>query len=218
MSETRILVVDDEKNIRNLLADALGNLAPVDTAVNGEDALKCMESTDYSLVFLDLLMPGMDGMEVLRRTTDLRPDIHFVIITAHGTIDTAVEALKLGAVDFLQKPFTLQEVQQMASLVLSGDDGAQFDNLLDRAKKAIEDKHYHAAKAFLGKAAALDQRRPEIFNLLGVVAEHQGEHEEAKKHYHSAYWINPAYAPSRNNLDRVTTQGAKGVPDLGEEA
>ena len=217
MSDMKILVVDDEKNIRNLLADALGDIAPVDTAVNGEEALRFMADMDYSLVFLDLLMPGMDGMEVLRRTADLRPDIHFVIITAHGTIDTAVEALKLGAVDFLQKPFTLQEVQQMARLVLSGDDGARFDNLVDRAKKAIKAKQYPAAKAFLGKAASFDQRRPEIFNLLGVVAELQGEREEAKKQYHSAYWINPAHGPSRNNLDRITTQGTKSAPDLGEE-
>ena len=69
-------------------------------------------------MFLDLKMPGMDGMEVLRQINDNWPKIRVIIITAHGTIDTAVEAIKSGAVDFIQKPFSPGEIRELANLVL----------------------------------------------------------------------------------------------------
>jgi DNA-binding NtrC family response regulator len=107
MGKNMILVVDDEKNIRLTMSQSLEVLEiPVQTAVNGEEALQKLQEGTFALVFLDLKMPGMDGMEVLRRIKSNWPKIRVVIITAHGTIQSAVEAMKLGAVDFLQKPFS----------------------------------------------------------------------------------------------------------------
>lgn len=103
MEKAPILIVDDEKNIRLTMSQSLEPLEiPVQTAVNGEEALQKLKDGQFGMVFLDLRMPGIDGMEVLRRIKEDWPKIRVVIITAHGTIESAVEAMKLGAVDFIQ--------------------------------------------------------------------------------------------------------------------
>ncbi|HUZ17907.1 MAG TPA: response regulator, partial [Spirochaetia bacterium] len=100
MSTERVLIVDDERNIRLTVGRALERLeVEVLEAVTGEEALETLRKERISLVLLDLKMPGIDGMEVLRRLRDGGNDVKVLIITAHGTIDNAVEAMKLGAVD-----------------------------------------------------------------------------------------------------------------------
>jgi CheY-like chemotaxis protein len=114
-----ILVVDDEKNIRLTLSQSLEPLGlPIQTAVNGEEALQKIEETDFGLLLLDLKMPGMEGMEVLRRVRERWPAIPVIIITAHGTIESAVDAMKIGAVEFIQKPFSPREIRDLATKVL----------------------------------------------------------------------------------------------------
>jgi CheY-like chemotaxis protein len=114
-----ILVVDDEKNIRLTLSQSLESLGfPIQTAVNGEEALQKLEEAEFGLLLLDLKMPGMDGMEVLHRVRDRWPTIPVIIITAHGTIEFAVDAMKLGAVDFIQKPFSPREIRELVLQVL----------------------------------------------------------------------------------------------------
>ena len=101
----RLLIVDDEASIR----DALRQLFEyegheVEVAPDGMDALSAVDATDHDIVFLDVKMPGLDGLEVLGRIRERRPDALVVMISGHGTIDTAVEATRKGAYDFLQKP------------------------------------------------------------------------------------------------------------------
>ena len=92
-----ILIVDDERNIRLTLSHALEALGHrLDEAGSGEEALVKLEIGEFGIMLLDLKMPGMDGMELLRRLQDIRPDVRIIIITAHGTIDSAVEAMKLS--------------------------------------------------------------------------------------------------------------------------
>ncbi|HMR67799.1 MAG TPA: response regulator, partial [Anaerolineae bacterium] len=106
MANQKILIVDDEKNIRLTMKQALQPLGyELETAVNGEDALQQLEVGDFGLILLDLRLPGLSGLEVLRRVAELRPDIRVILISAHGTVENAVEAMRLGAVDFIQKPF-----------------------------------------------------------------------------------------------------------------
>ena len=115
----RILLVDDEKNIRLTVSRALGPLEmPVETASNGEEALQKLEEEGFSLLLLDLKMPGMDGMDVLERVRRRWPSLLVVILTAHGNIDIAVEAMKIGAADFIQKPFGPGEIRDLATRVL----------------------------------------------------------------------------------------------------
>ncbi|MBN2419935.1 MAG: response regulator [Deltaproteobacteria bacterium] len=107
---TRILVVDDEKVIRDgcrrVLAD---NRYDVICAENGQEAMSMLENKNVDIILLDLKMPVMSGEEVLEQTFTLYPDIPIIIITGHGTIDTAVECMKKGAYDFITKPFQIDQ-------------------------------------------------------------------------------------------------------------
>lgn len=119
-----ILIVDDEKNIRLTLTHSLEPLGfEIDTAVNGEEALTKVQNEDYGLLLMDLRLPGMNGMEVLQRIRKLRPDIQVIIITAYGTIELAVKAMKLGAADFIQKPFAPQEIREAVLQVTDREEG-----------------------------------------------------------------------------------------------
>lgn len=102
----RILVVDDELVVRDSLKEWLVDEGfEVDTAESGSDALDKITNEIYHLKLLDIKMPGMDGVEVLKRTKELRPDLPVVMMTAYATVETAVEAMKIGAHDYLMKPF-----------------------------------------------------------------------------------------------------------------
>jgi len=105
-----ILVVDDEVNViesfRQLLEDDYG----VSTATSGEEALEKVEKENLDLVLLDIKMPGMDGIEVLRRIGELKENVDVIMVTAVNTMKTAIEAMKLGAYDYITKPFDVDEV------------------------------------------------------------------------------------------------------------
>jgi len=103
----RILIADDEFLVRQFMEESIrrAGIEPV-PAVNGNDALEILQKTDVQMAFVDLQMGDITGMDVLRECRKLYPHILFVIMTAYGTIETAVEAMQLGAFDFIIKPFT----------------------------------------------------------------------------------------------------------------
>jgi CheY-like chemotaxis protein len=109
--QARILAVDDEKivldSLRKMLT--LGGYS-IDTVENGPEALGLIGKRDYDFVFTDLKMPGMDGVEVTKTVRHLRPDIDVIVITGYGTIETAVETVRFGAMDYVEKPFTEDEL------------------------------------------------------------------------------------------------------------
>jgi CheY-like chemotaxis protein len=220
MEQHPILIVDDEKNIRLTLSQALETLnRPVRTAVNGEEALELMEKQGYDLVFLDLKMPGMDGLEVLSRIREAWPNTRVVIITAHGNIDTAVTAMKRGAVDFIQKPFSPAEVRELAVRALAGPPlavtGGDYTDLIGLARSQIQAGRHDLARSLLPKALAGRPDRPEAYNLMGVLLE-IGRHKlDALKFYRAALDIDPTYRPAWNNLDRATEMNPQGGIDLG---
>jgi len=110
LDKVRILIVDDEPNVRDGLREAID--APefeIDTAPDGESALRKIRRDPYHVVVTDLRMPGAaDGFDVLREVRERDPDTPVLMITAHGTIDGAVEAMKMGAMDFLAKPLDIK--------------------------------------------------------------------------------------------------------------
>jgi CheY-like chemotaxis protein len=115
-----ILIVDDEKNIRLTLSTSLEALGvKTDSAEDGKEALLKLKEKEFGLILLDLRMPGVDGMEVLRQVRESRPDICIIILTAFGTIELAVEAMKLGATDFIQKPFVPGQIRERVAWVMS---------------------------------------------------------------------------------------------------
>ena len=108
----RVLVVDDEKGVRQLLRNCFRRLeCNVTEAANGDIALSRLEAEPYDLAMIDIRMPGLDGMEVARRAKRLCPGLHVVMMTGYATIETAVNALKQGADDFLPKPFRVDQLR-----------------------------------------------------------------------------------------------------------
>ncbi len=115
----QVLIVDDEPNLRKILAAQLSRDGyDVMTAEDGEQGLGFLREHHIDLVITDLKMPKVDGMTLLREALRESPDLPIVMITAHGTVDTAVEALKLGAFDYLTKPFDKDEVRQVVAKAL----------------------------------------------------------------------------------------------------
>ncbi|MFW5719069.1 MAG: sigma-54-dependent transcriptional regulator, partial [Halanaerobium sp.] len=109
--KNKVLIVDDEKNIRLTLKTALSKAGyEVETAVNGEDGLAKLKEDEIPVVLLDMKMPGMDGIQFLKEVTEKDIETKVIMITGYGSVETAVETLKLGAVDYLRKPFKPEEI------------------------------------------------------------------------------------------------------------
>jgi CheY-like chemotaxis protein len=114
-----ILVVEDEAIIRDSLRDWLTDVGyPVETVEHGEAALKVIGEQDYSLLILDVRLPGKNGIEVLREARMQRPKINGIIITAYPSVETVREAMKLGAVDYLTKPLSLDTLEKLIQQTL----------------------------------------------------------------------------------------------------
>lgn len=238
MSESkRILIVDDEPNIRLVFRTALGSCNDsVATAGDGETALRWVEESPVDLILLDLHMPGMDGMEVLRRLREAGNNVPVIIVTAHGSVPHAVEAMKLGAIDFLTKPIAPEALREVVADVLARhaspssqrvpDQGpvtaaSQFAADLSRAKRALNRRLFEEAEVFLKQAIALDPRSAEAHNLMGVLHECRNEHDDSYREYRAALKANRHYEPAKHNMLRYYerfTFGRSNVPiDIGEE-
>ena len=210
MKTRPVLIVDDEKNIRLTVYQSLESIGlDTDTAMHGEEALAKLKANDYSLILLDLKMPGMDGMQVLRRIRELRPAVRVIVITAYGTVESAVEAMKLGTVDFVQKPFASEEIRALVSRVLRRDqlDGQKaedYSSRLELAKRCVADRQFAAAIDHVRKAISLDPGRPEAFNLLGALLEIDRNVPEAEECYREALKLDPSHGPAKENLERST--------------
>ncbi len=116
----RILVADDEDSLRWVLEKGLRGVGYDVTSVkDGEEAVRVFEAQPFDLVFLDVRMPGLDGLTALERIRDLRPDVYVIVMTAHGSMDTAIKAMQRGAYDYLNKPFDLDEVLLLSERALA---------------------------------------------------------------------------------------------------
>ena len=117
MSQGRILAIDDEKNIR-LLIDNEFSLEgfEVVTAASGEEGMALFESSKFDVVLLDIKLPKLNGIEILKRMKQLSQATQIIMITGYGDIGSAVEAIKLGARDYVTKPFKLDELLKLVRL------------------------------------------------------------------------------------------------------
>jgi nitrogen regulation protein NR(I) len=132
----QVLIVDDEPNLRKILAAQLSRDGyEVMLAEDGEQGLTMLREHHIDLVVTDLKMPKVDGMTLLREALREQPDLPIVMITAHGTVDTAVEALKLGAFDYLTKPFDKDEVRSVVGKALKTRQLAQEEATTEPAGK-----------------------------------------------------------------------------------
>lgn len=162
MRDTRILIVDDESIIRKSLSDWLERDGHrVDTAASGEEALKKCKETRFDILLLDIKMEGIDGMEVLKQVKESDPDLDVVMITAYGSISSAIEAMKNGAYDYLLKPFDPNEL------------GMLIEKILERQTQARENLYLKEVyKERTRFESMIGQSRPmqEIFDLIRHVA------------------------------------------------
>jgi DNA-binding NtrC family response regulator len=119
MKKANILIVDDEASIRRALQKFLVELGyGVFAAVNGEEALKVNEEESIDLALIDLVMPGIDGVELIKKLKQKNLGIVCIVMTAFGTITSAVEAMKAGAYHYLTKPFELDDIASLVSTAL----------------------------------------------------------------------------------------------------
>ncbi len=220
----RILIVDDEKNIRFTLEQCLsGDMVETAQAQNGEEALRKLAESQFDLTLLDIKMPGLTGMETLEKIREAGIHTDVIMMTAYGTVENAVEAMKLGALDFISKPFTPEEIrllvkQVMDRKVLEENNLTTYGDFLEYAKKCILGKNFDKAEIYLKKAVVENINAAEPHNLFGVIAEYNGDFAVAGKHYRAACALDPTYKPADRNLQRLTdyNYSIRGIT-LGEE-
>jgi two-component system, OmpR family, response regulator CpxR len=108
---TKVLLVDDEEQFVDVLAQRLQTRGfTVSTAFNGDDAIALVEEHDVDVVILDVQMPGRNGIEALQEIKRIRPITEVIMLTGHGTVETAIQGMKLGAYDYLMKPTDTTEL------------------------------------------------------------------------------------------------------------
>jgi DNA-binding NtrC family response regulator len=206
-SQVRILVVDDERNIRNNLATVLESAGyQVDASGDGEDALTKSKERHYDIAFVDIQMPKMGGLELLRYLRALRPNLAVVILTAYGTVGSAVEAMKLGAVDFMEKPFDPKVLLLLCQEIIQRQKtgkSVSVDDLLHLAELARERKAYVEARVYLKTAMMREVARPEPYYWLGHISELEGDKRRALQYYSLALDANANYQPADEALKRL---------------
>lgn len=112
----KVLLVDDEEDFVDNLAQRLELRGlKVQSATRGQDAVSMADSEEFDVIVLDLAMPGMDGLETLRRIRGKHPDAEVIMLTGHGSVKSSVRALKLGAEDYLEKPVDIKELTKKIS-------------------------------------------------------------------------------------------------------
>jgi two-component system response regulator AtoC len=159
----QILVVDDEPNLRRVLgAQLMRDGYDVHTAEDGEQALQTLQEHHIDLVITDLRMPKVDGMELLRRAVALDAELPVIMITAHATVDNAVEALKTGAFDYITKPFDQAEVRVVVRKALRTRDLSAHE-----ATRYPEDSTPHVRYGIIGFSAGIR----ELYAVLDRVAD-----------------------------------------------
>jgi CheY-like chemotaxis protein/DNA-binding HxlR family transcriptional regulator len=141
-----ILVVDDDEVLRNELSEWLqGEGFQVKSAGSGESAIKMVKDEDFNLILTDMKMPGLSGLDVLKAAKKYRPNAHMVMITAYGTIDSAVEAMKVGADDYITKPF---EIEQLRNVIQNIANEIEFEKQVEKFEELDEPKSQDPFKLF----------------------------------------------------------------------
>ncbi|MFH1372335.1 MAG: response regulator [bacterium] len=129
MENTKVLIVDDEIDFVDTLAERMRNRGlVVDTAFSGQEALEFVTSKAYHAIVLDLAMPGMDGIETLKRMLSLNADLQVILLTGRATVDKGIEAMRSGAFEFLEKPVKID------TLITRIDDAKSRKTALTEAK------------------------------------------------------------------------------------
>src|ERR1051325_877510 len=162
MSQEKVLIVEDEENERSGLAELVSLWGfKCETARDGMEALDKLESWAPSIVVTDLMMPRMDGLELLRRVAELPQECKVIVMTAHGSVDSAVEAMKIGAYDYIQKGGDPTRLRTILKHAVSQRD---TERELEVTRRTLRDK------GVMGPLVGSSRKMQEIFHLMEMVA------------------------------------------------
>jgi two-component system response regulator AtoC len=168
MSDKKVLIIDDEVNMRHMLQIMLNKAGyAADSAADGFEGLEKMNHSDFDFILCDLKMPKMDGMTLLRQSREEHPDKTFIMMSAYGNIDDALEAMKIGAYDYISKPFKTDEV--LLTLKKAEErERLKAENIsLQNKIKKIEQKYS------FGNIIARSEAMRHVFDLVSKVADHK---------------------------------------------
>jgi two-component system, NtrC family, nitrogen regulation response regulator GlnG len=158
-----ILVADDEESIRWVLGKALTKQGfKVDLASDGKEALELFQHKNYDMAVLDIKMPGITGLELLRRFQEEKPDLLTVIMTAESTMKNAIEAMKQGAYDYITKPFDLDALD---AIILKANKATVVSDQVNLLKEELRE-HYQLDRNIIGNSQPMQQ----VYKMLGKVA------------------------------------------------
>jgi DNA-binding NtrC family response regulator len=143
MSEEKVLLVDDEQDFLKALSERMqAKGLQITSATSGEEAIKAVGDEFFDAVVLDMKMPGLDGIETLKKIKKVNPDVQVILLTGHATVDKGIEAMKLGAMDFLEKPAEISSLMEKIQT-------AKSNKMLILEKKTEEEiKNILAEKAW----------------------------------------------------------------------
>jgi DNA-binding response OmpR family regulator len=206
----RILIVDDETNVRLNFRRTLETEGhEIFEASSGEEAVQSLSEHAFALAILDIRMAGMDGLELLAKMRESGIKVPAMIVTAYSDVPNAVKAMKLGAIDFLQKPLRPEDLRSIVTEILKRHTGQDepssetFSAHVVAAKRCLNLRAFGKARLHLVKALELNAKSAEAFNLAGVLAEVLEDYDKAKKYYGQAIKLDKKYEPAQQNMRRL---------------
>ena len=206
----RILIVDDETNVRlNFRTTLESEGYEVFDVSSGEEAVQSLAEHTFALAILDIRMPGMGGLELLAKMRENGIKVPAMIVTAYSDVPNAVKAMKLGAIDFLQKPLRPEDLRSIVTEILKRHNGQDeppaetFSAHIVAAKRCLNLRAFAKARLHLVKALELNSKSAEAFNLAGVLAEVLEDYDKAKKFYGQAIKLDKRYEPTQQNMRRL---------------
>jgi DNA-binding NtrC family response regulator len=205
-SKKRILVVDDEKNIRLTVQHSLiAADYEVDTASNGLEGLEQFRKNHYDLILMDLRMPQINGIEMLREIREHDQKAAAIVITAYLTIDTLLEAFSLGVSDYIRKPFSPNDVRETVKRVLDRESAAEKgasdpSSFLERARRALTDRDLVRSMELTKQAIGANSNSPEAHAFLGMLMHLSGDTSGAEHAFREVLLLDPQHQLSRDYL------------------
>jgi two-component system OmpR family response regulator len=207
---TNILIVDDEPNVRlnyRITLETEGyDVFETSTAAA---AMEALVGRSFDLAILDMRMPAMDGLQLLAKIREVGISVPVMIVTAYSDVPHAVQAMKMGAIDFLQKPLRPEELRRIVAEILKrhapqrGVLTETFNSHIVAAKRCLNLRLFSKARLHLVKAMELNSKSVEAFNLAGVLAEMLDDPDKAKKYYGQAIKLDKNYEPAQQNMRRL---------------
>ncbi len=216
----RILIVDDEPNVRlNYRTTLETENYDVAEANGAGQAFALLSKLKFELAILDLRMPEMDGLKLLEKMRDRGFIPPVIIITAYGDVPHAVKAMKLGAIDFLQKPLTPAELREVVSEILARHlppaqrvswEEMSFEVLMQNGKRLINLGKFKDAREYIGRALQMRADSADAFNLAGVLFELLEDYARARRCYECALRLSHTHDAAQQNMRRLADILASG--------